>query len=757
MAVRVARMVLAVFLGLGFLLPVSVGAEGPTPLAAAGYLVIPEPRSVQLSGASFALDGQWVVDPGKVAPNDIAVRMLIQDMRELNGVELSLGSAGSRVIRLAVERGAVKTGARQAVDDQGYRMVLERGRITITGNSLVGLFYGVQTLNQLVKQASDGSRQLPVATIEDWPSYELRFLHWDTKHHQDRMQTLKRYLDWSARFKVNMISFEIADMFAYPSHPVIGAPGAFTPEELQDLVDYGLERHIQIVPNVQSPAHMDYVLKHPEFAQLRSDGSNYQANTCDERTYELLFDMYQDLINATRGVRYFHVSTDEFYYPGIDPSCPKPYTPENKSLTWIDFVSRVHEFMSQRDRRMIVWLEYPVWPEHISQLPSDVIDGVLGDDYLPPRDPAVVGQQQVDAEKANGMDVLAYTWIQGSDYLLPYTFERDILGGVQRFLSREAKQLWGEYPLGAFGAAWDDAGLHNEVFWLGWSAVANWSWTPDAPSVSQHLAAFMETYYGPRVVGMTDVYRDLEEQVRFFRNSWDEAGSRERGLGYGYSDGKTPIMFKDMLLPTPPMPRLPGLDFVPIYQTTLYSGRVDEAKALLAENTGLMERLQENLGRADRNQYNLEVLYALASFVRHHESMLIGLSQVERHLQQARSAAEAYRPRPQDAVKSLIRAYQAAEAIVADRLATFAELTATYEKSRFPKGRSVDGRTYFHAYDDVKNHWAGTRPDLSFMTAPEERIGLEGWMADLKALTLEYAQSHGLELEPIEKEFEPGA
>ena len=80
------------------------------------------------------------------------------------------------------------------------------------------------------------------------------------------METLKRYLDWSARFKVNMIGFELEDKFAYPSHPVIGAPGAFTPAELQEIVNYGLERHIQVVPQVQSPAHMAYVLKHPEFA-----------------------------------------------------------------------------------------------------------------------------------------------------------------------------------------------------------------------------------------------------------------------------------------------------------------------------------------------------------------------------------------------------------------------------------------------------------------------------------------------------------
>jgi hypothetical protein len=56
------------------------------------------------------------------------------------------------------------------------------------------------------------------------------------------------------------------------------------------------------------------VLKHPQFAHLRADGNNYQACLCDEESYKLIFQMYDDVIQATRGVDYFFVSTDEIYY-----------------------------------------------------------------------------------------------------------------------------------------------------------------------------------------------------------------------------------------------------------------------------------------------------------------------------------------------------------------------------------------------------------------------------------------------------------
>ena len=74
-----------------------------------------------------------------------------------------------------------------------------------------------------------------------------------------------------AFFKANAISFEMEDKYEYPRHPVIGAPRAYTRAEMAELTRYALERYIQIIPNVQAPAHMTFVLKHPEFAHLRSE------------------------------------------------------------------------------------------------------------------------------------------------------------------------------------------------------------------------------------------------------------------------------------------------------------------------------------------------------------------------------------------------------------------------------------------------------------------------------------------------------
>ena len=128
----------------------------------------------------------------------------------------------------------------------------------------------------------------------------------------------------------------------------VGAPGAFTSAELQEIVNYGLERFIQVVPNIQAPAHLAYALKHPQFAHLRADGNNYQACLCDEESYKLIFQMYDDVIKATKGVDYLFVSTDEVYYAGICAKCDKENTKEFRSLKWVEFVRRARDFVGQR-------------------------------------------------------------------------------------------------------------------------------------------------------------------------------------------------------------------------------------------------------------------------------------------------------------------------------------------------------------------------------------------------------------------------
>ncbi len=721
------------------------GQPAPTDLYLRGYSVIPSPQKVSLHDGDVRIDESWSIDG---PAGNIATRWLISDFASFHSLTLGgAASGGQKVITLRVQPGAVAAAPKETAS-QAYRLDIRESGIQIVANGDAGLLYGVQTLVQLMKANERGELKLPVSEIEDWPRLKLRFLHWDTKHHQSRMPTLKSYIDWAVRFKANMIGFELEDKFSYPSNPEIGAPGAFTPAELQEIVDYGLERHVQVVPVVQSPAHMAYVLKHPRFAHLKADGNNYQSDLCQEDTYKLIFEMYDDLIKATRGVDYFFVSTDEVYYAGIGKNCALPYNPENRSKAWVDFAIRAHRHLAKQNRRMLAWIEYPVLDKDMERIPSDVIDGVVGE----PGFAAI--------EKRKGMRQLIYTSTQGAENLFPDHFAIEslppgkVMGEFEAvftagrlgslYSSITNSRIWKLDPIGSFAAAWDDSGLHSETFWIGWSAVARWAWHPGVPGPEQHAAEFMNIYYGPRVEGMTELYRSMQRQARAWQRSWDRVPSLVRKPGYGNSDGPgIGTERQDLTLTPPALPDAATLAFQPVF-TVKYKSLIAEASSLSLSNDQLQNAIVTNIGRASRNQYNLEVFLTLARLTGHQWKMIGAVAKAENDLTAA--AAAASRKKPALAVGHLVAAQNRITQIEREAESVQHYLTNVWEKSRYPKGRSVDGRKFLHVLDDTKDHFADRTADLGYMFYPEQSIGLAQWRASLGRITAAYAKRNGVEV-----------
>ncbi len=196
-------------------------------------------------------------------------------------------------------------------------MELASDRVTITGNTETGLFYGVQTLVQLLK-AANGKLWLPEGQIEDWPDLELRIIYWDDAHHLEHPDVLKAALRQASFYKINGFSIKLEGHFQYQHAPAIVEPYALTAAELQELTDYALKYHVQLIPYLDGPAHDAFILKHPEYAKLREyPDSNYEFCTTNPETYQLFEGMFEDLLAANKGAKYFVLSTDEPYYVGL--------------------------------------------------------------------------------------------------------------------------------------------------------------------------------------------------------------------------------------------------------------------------------------------------------------------------------------------------------------------------------------------------------------------------------------------------------
>jgi hypothetical protein len=266
--------------------------------------------------------------------------------------------------------------------------------------------------------------------------------------------------------------------------------------------------------------------------------------------------------------------------------------------------------------------------------------------------------------------------------------------------------------------------------------------------VDQHAAEFMKLYYGPRVEGMIGIYQAMQRQATGWGRTWDRVVSKARGPGYGNSYGKgVGTARSDMTLQMPAAPAMPDLKFQPAIAEK-YARFLETARAGLPESERLILELQTNIGKADRNRYNLEVYIALARFTGHHWRLLTGLADAERSLQAARDAAG--RKDPRRAVGMLVAAFNSVSGLREGGEKTFAELTAVFEKSRFPKGQSVNGRKFVHVFDDVKDHFADRTPDLGYMQAPERSMELGKWTKELYTVIQAFAKANNVPVRGLE-------
>src|SRR5258708_4400699 len=468
------------FLTLVILCSCIAGARADTvsPLYARGYTVLPEPEVGKLGSAAlfFLPDGK--LERQGVEPNDIAIQVLREELK------LSNSSHPSGTLRLILAPNSAIVGEAQDRDrdvlaQQAYKIDLERDRVAIAANAPPGLFYGAVTFTQLLKRR-DGSLLFPEGHIEDWPDLQLRHIYWDDAHHLDRPEALKRAIRQAAFFKINGFVIKLEGHFQFKSAPALVEPQALSTAQLQELTDYGLRYHVQVIPYLDSPGHIAFILKHPEYAGLRAFAdSDYELCATNPDSYKLLFGMFQDLLDANRGVKHFYLHPGEPHYIGMANGAQCQEAPRAKELGSVgkllaEFVTKTANYLHDRGRTVMFWGEFPLKPEDIPALPAHLVNGEV---YGPQFDPAF---------RKHGIREMIYTSSEGEEKLFPDYFPLPSARRVHqdRPASRRVEDTYRKITfdsarrdadlIGMVNAGWADMGLHAGTVWLG-------SPTPHAP------------------------------------------------------------------------------------------------------------------------------------------------------------------------------------------------------------------------------------------------------------------------------------
>lgn len=283
------------------------------------------------------------------------------------------------------------------IHPEGYVLEVKPEIVTVSASTATGLFYGLQSLLQLMKPDKRGGWTVPAVTVKDSPRFGYRGFMIDVSRHFRPKEFVKKQIDAMARYKLNRLHLHLTDAAGwrieikkYPRLTSFAAwrpeaewkkwwntadgrkyceredpaaqGGYYTQEDIRELVRYAAERHITIIPEIEMPAHSEEVLT--AYPELSCSGEPYKnADFCvgNEKTFTFLEDVLTEVMELFPS-QYIHVGGDEAGKAAWKtcPKCQKRM--KDEQLDNVDelqsyLIHRVEVFLNAHGRKLLGWDE----------------------------------------------------------------------------------------------------------------------------------------------------------------------------------------------------------------------------------------------------------------------------------------------------------------------------------------------------------------------------------------------------------------
>ena len=362
----------------------SAAEPSPAPIV---LPVVPLPRESVATGDDFALPRTPAIEAAD-PPAGAAAGFLIDFLRA-RGVRAHVvaRTGGAATIHLTDGARDPQLGA------EGYRLETGAAGVTLTARGGAGLFYGVQTLEQLARFDGRGAR-FSGARILDRPAYRWRGIHLDVSRHFFSVPVVERYIDLAARYKLNIFHWHLTDdqgwrlpIARYPRLTSVGGCraasqvggegstltdgrptcGAYSRAQIRAVVAFAALRHVTIVPELEMPGHsVEALAAYPwlgcdrgPFAVRRLWGISTEIFCPTERTFAFLDDVLRETAQLFPGP-YVHIGGDEVPKDAWRRSPAVAALMRRRHLATYDavqgyFTRRVERIAAKYRRRIVGW------------------------------------------------------------------------------------------------------------------------------------------------------------------------------------------------------------------------------------------------------------------------------------------------------------------------------------------------------------------------------------------------------------------
>ena len=283
----------------------------------------------------------------------------------------------------------------QLPSPESYTLSVTSQRIEIRATSGAGLFYGMQTLLQLMQPAGTGSYSVVSVEIEDTPRFAYRGLMLDVSRHFSTKEFIKKQIDALAYYKINRLHLHLTDAAGWrleiKKYPLLtdfaawrtdptwkkwwnggrkylrydepGASGGYyTQNDIREILEYARQHYITVIPEIEMPSHSEEVLA--AYPQLSCSGEPYKnSDFCvgNEETFTFLENVLTEVMELFPS-EYIHVGGDEAGKSAWKtcPKCQKRMKDEH--LANVDelqsyLIHRIEKFLNNHGRRLLGWDE----------------------------------------------------------------------------------------------------------------------------------------------------------------------------------------------------------------------------------------------------------------------------------------------------------------------------------------------------------------------------------------------------------------
>jgi len=350
--------------------------------------IIPEPAKMTIEPAMVKFPANETIYVSSKDSSLVAVAKYLCDKVNIGAIHMGDPNPG-KCIYLELSK------LESSTNPEAYTLTTSKKGIVIHGNSARGVFYGIQTLLQLLPPEVYGTAgltknkgiKIPQVDIQDEPRYGWRGMHLDVGRHFYSVEFIKKYIDMLAMHKMNVFHWHLTEdqgwrieIKKYPKLTEIGSirknadgttyGGFYTQEQVKEVVAYAASRFINVMPEIEMPGHSVAALA--AYPELSCTGGPFEVRTAwgvsddvycagKEATFAFVQDVLTEVI-ALFPFKYLHIGGDECPKGrwAKCPDCQKRMKTEglkDEMQLQSYFIQRIEKFLIANNRSLVGWDE----------------------------------------------------------------------------------------------------------------------------------------------------------------------------------------------------------------------------------------------------------------------------------------------------------------------------------------------------------------------------------------------------------------